>query len=66
MDEQPEEPTGPLVERPVYPTPRRILQRGRPTRIDSVAVRSRALARDPEGPPLDLVSTSPGIPRGQI
>ncbi|KAG3219573.1 hypothetical protein PC129_g9654 [Phytophthora cactorum] len=63
MDEQPEEMTGPLVERPVYPTPRRILQRGRPPRMDSVVVRSQALARDQEGPPMDPESTSPGIPR---
>ncbi|KAG3108205.1 hypothetical protein PI125_g12041 [Phytophthora idaei] len=63
MDEQPEEPTGPLVDRPMHPTPRRILQRGQPTRIDSVVVRSRALARDQEGPPPDMESTSSGIPR---
>ncbi|KAG3169819.1 hypothetical protein PC128_g19090 [Phytophthora cactorum] len=37
MDEQPEEPTGPLVERPVYPTPRKILQRGQSPRMESVA-----------------------------
>ncbi|KAG2764123.1 hypothetical protein PC129_g5961 [Phytophthora cactorum] len=66
MDEQPEEPIGSLVERPVYPTPRRILQRGQPTRIDPVVVRSRALALDREGPPPDLESTSPGIPQFQV
>ncbi|KAG2779303.1 hypothetical protein PC116_g2613 [Phytophthora cactorum] len=63
MDEQPEEPTGPLVKRPVYPTPRKILQRGRPPRIDSVVVRSQDLACDQEGPPMDPESMSSGIPR---
>ncbi|KAG3011606.1 hypothetical protein PC121_g3916 [Phytophthora cactorum] len=63
MDEQPEELTGLFVERPEYPTPRTILQRGRPPRIDSVVVGSQALARDREGLPMDPGPTSPGIAR---
>ncbi|KAG3073073.1 hypothetical protein PI125_g22338 [Phytophthora idaei] len=63
MDEQPEEPTGPLVERPVCPTPRKILQRGRPPQTDSVVFRPQALACDQEGPPMDPESISSGIPR---
>ncbi|KAG3207289.1 hypothetical protein PC129_g21499 [Phytophthora cactorum] len=63
MDEQPEEPTGPLVERSVYPTPRKILQRGRLPQTDPVVVIYQALACDQEGPPMDPKSMSSGIPR---
>ncbi|KAI9985864.1 hypothetical protein PInf_024644 [Phytophthora infestans] len=48
----PAEPTGPLVDRPSYPTPRKILQRDRRIEIQAIEVGSKT-GDDPRSNPLD-------------